>query len=63
MRLITVRIDDDQFEKLKSMEKAFRMKGISCLIRRAIDIYLESFPYGDELIEEARILKRKESSL
>lgn len=58
MKQITIRIDDEQYNKLKSIEKSFRMRGISSLIRRSIDIYLETFPHCDEYVNKIREERR-----
>lgn len=42
MKQITVRIEDTQFEELQEISKAYRIKNVSWLIRRAIDYYVTS---------------------
>lgn len=51
LKSITIRIDDDQFNKLQNINKTFKMNGISCLIRRSIDVYINTFPESDIYIQ------------
>lgn len=47
MKQITIRIEDEQMEALQKISKIYRIKNVSWLIRRAIDVYLITFRKED----------------
>lgn len=40
MKQITIKIEDEQMESLQKISEKLKIKSVSWLIRRAIDVYL-----------------------
>lgn len=47
MKQITIRIEDNQYELLQEISKAYKIKNVSWLIRRAIDHYVTTYRKED----------------
>ena len=47
MKQLTIKIEDEQMDALQKISKNYKIKSVSWLIRRAIDVYLMTFRKED----------------
>ena len=48
MKQISIKLDNEQYEKLQIIGKKFKIDNVSWLIRRSIDLFIDRYEYYRE---------------